>query len=123
MAQPESFSISAKRRISAHKPTFMAGSFPLDCGSCDGLAQDLTQLHQTLAGLEETALACRRQGKHLGKASLVGDQITGQQFVSGSNQGRQADPHQGGQRAIAVERQAVLVGHGTEEEVQEHGIA
>jgi len=49
-------------------------------------------------------------------------EVTGQQFVSRSNQGRQADPHQGGARAIAVERQAVLIGHGTEEEVQEHGI-
>ena len=28
MAQPESFSISARRRISAHKATFMASSFP-----------------------------------------------------------------------------------------------
>ena len=85
-------------------------------------AQDLTQLHQALAGLIGAALACRRQGKHLGEARLMGDQITGQQFVSGSNQGRQADPHQGGDRAVAVERQPVLVGHGTEEEVQEHGI-
>ena len=57
------------------------------------------------------------------KRSLMGDQIAGQQLVAGLDQGRQRHPQQGGQRAVAVERQPVLVGHGGEEEVQQHGLA
>ena len=54
----------------------MAGSFrwSVRCRR-DGLAQDLAQLHQPLAGLGPAALAGRRQGEHLGEASLMGDQI------------------------------------------------
>ena len=53
----------------------------------------------------------------------MGDQIAGQQLVAGLEQGRQGHPQQGGQRAVAVERQPVLVGHGRQEEVQQHGLS
>ena len=54
----------------------------------------------------------RRQGKHLGQRRFMGDQIVGQQFVAGLEQARQRHPQPGGQRAVAVERQPVQVGHG-----------
>ena len=80
-------------------------------------------MHQPLARLRPAALAGRRQGEHLGQADLMGDQIVSQQLVPGLEQGRQRHPQQSGQRAVAVERQPVLVGHGGEEEVQQHGLA
>ena len=57
---------------------------------CDGLAQDLAQLHQPLARLIATVLAGRRQGEDLSEANLMGDQIVGQQFFAGLDQGWQA---------------------------------
>ena len=67
--------------------------------------QDIAQLHQPSAGLASTALAGWRQREHLGEASLMGDQITVEQFVAGLDQGRQRHSQQCGQRAVAVERQ------------------
>ena len=56
----------------------------------DGLAQDIAQLHQSLARLAAAALARWRQGEHLRQANLMSDQITGQQLIAGLNQGWQA---------------------------------
>ena len=42
-----------------------------------------------------TALAGWRQGKHLGEANLMSDQIAVQQLVAGLDQGRQRHPQQG----------------------------
>jgi hypothetical protein len=54
---------------------------------------------------------------------LMGDEIAGEQFVLGGDQGWQVHSHHGGYGGVAVRRQAVLVGHGTEGEVQQHGVA
>ena len=41
----------------------------------------------------------------------------------GPDQSWQGHPQRAGQRAVAIERQPVPVGHGSEEEVQQHGLA
>ena len=52
----------------------------------------------------------------------MGDQIAVQQLLAGLLQDRQRHPQPAGQRVVAVERQPVPVGHGREEEVQQHGL-
>ena len=91
---------------------------------CDGPAQDLAQLHQPLARLDAAALARAAAGRAPG-SSGVSWAIRSRASSSspGLDQGRQRHPQQGGQRAVAVERQPVPVGHGREEEVQQHGLA
>ena len=51
----------------------------------------------------------------------MGDEITGQQFVTGGHHGLKIHPHHGGHGGVAVERQAVLVGHGTSTKLQRRG--
>ena len=68
-------------------------------------------------------LAGRWDGEDLGEANLMGDQIVGQQFFAGVDQGWHCHAQQTGQRAVAVERNPVAVGHRREEEIQQHRVA
>ena len=104
MAQPESFSISARRRISAHKATFMASCSLRRSATVQWPGARFAQFHEPLAGLRPEVPTWWRQGEHLSKANLMGDQIVGQQFFAGLDQGWQRHPQQRGQRAVAVER-------------------
>ena len=107
----------------AHKATFMARPFGVGGSQRDGPAQDIAELHQSSAGPGPAALAACGQGKDLGERGFMGDQVVGQQFVAGLEQAGQGHPQPRGQGAVAVERQAVLVADGDEEEVQQDGLA
>ena len=87
------------------------------------LAEQFAEPDQPLARLRATADARRRQRQHLNQRQLVGDQVAVEQFLPGLLQDRLRQPQPAGQRVVAVERQAVAVGHGGEEQVQQHGLA
>ena len=53
----------------------------------------------------------------------MGDQVVGQELVAGMEQARQGHPQPSGHGAVAVERQAIHVGYGRQEEVQQDGLA
>ena len=85
------------------------------------LLEQFAKPDQPLARLRAAADARRRQRQHLDQRQLVGDQVAVEQFLPCPLQDllRQLQP--AGQRVVAVERQPVAVGHGGEEQVQQHG--
>ena len=123
MARPESLLDLARRRISAHKATFMAcSSWVRQRERLPAWRNSIAELHQPLARLGAAADTGRRQRQHLDQRQLVGDQVAVEQFLPGLLQSLRRQPQPAGQRVVAVERQAVAVGHGGEEQVQQHGV-
>ena len=59
-----------------------------------------------------------RQGEHLGQRHAVGQQVGGHQFVAHRDHDRFAHPQAQRDRGVAVKRQAVLVAHGGQKEIQ-----
>ena len=113
----------ARRRISAHKATFMArSSSGQELPRQPTCRNSIAEQHQPLARFRAATDARRRQRQHLDQRQLVGDQIAVEQFLPCLGQDRQRQPQPAGQRVVAVERQAVPVGHGGEEQVQQHGL-
>ena len=87
------------------------------------LPEQFAEPDQPLARFRAAADGRRRQRQHLHQRQLVGDQVALEQFLPSLLQSwlRQLQP--AAQRAVAVERQPVAVGHGREKQVQQHGLA
>ena len=79
------------------------------------VAEDLAEGGQTAAATLERGGG---QGEHLRQRRPVGHKVRRHQLVAGTDHDRFGHPQAQGDRGLAVKRQAVLVAHGGQKEIQ-----